>query len=822
MKIHSRCGYANISINFLIFIFFPLSGAIDFGCSGGSHVVLPGRISDGRVLLPNGWYLSPAGKQVEVGDTPLNFDIDPSGEFAVVANNGEGDQTVSVVDLKSLSVTQTIPVRNSWLGIKFFENGKKFALSGGNDNRVFLYSFNRGNALLIDSIVVGKPWPDEKIWLGGLDLDEPAGVLYVTGRYDSSLNVIDLASKVRTKRIALHGVPYTCMVSHEHPWLYVSMWGDSAIVVFDRGSMSIVDRISVGPHPNDMVESKDGKRLFVANANENTVSVIDLERRKVTEVISSALFPDSPPGSTPNSVALSPDNKTLYIANADNNCLALFDISKAGESKSLGFIPTAWYPSCVRTNPATGEIISADIKGNTSLPNPQGPHPGKNNPHEQYIGSLFKGTLEVIQPPDQKTLTKYSEQAYANTPYRPAADSGGKNAVNASLLNRIKHVFYIIKENRTYDQVLGDMKEGNGDSSLALFGEKVTPNIHALARQFVLLDNFYVDAEVSADGHSWSMAAYATDYVEKTWPTHYGGHGGDYDFEGGNPVAAPSSGYIWENCKAHNVPYRIYGEFVNTPDTVGDEVKPTMASQVGHLSPTYRGWDLHYSDVDRVKAWEKELEAYEQNGSAAGGLPAFNVIYLPNDHTSGTAKGTPTPQAFVAQNDLALGMFIDRLSHSKYWNESAVFVIEDDAQNGPDHVDAHRSEALVISPFTKRHYVDHTMYSTSGMVHTMELILGLPPMTQYDASAQPMIYSFTTDGNFSPYVHLPNIIDLNERNLASAYGATESGQMNFSEADEINEQLLNEILWKSVKGANSDLPAPKRAAFVMGAAEKEK
>jgi YVTN family beta-propeller protein len=819
MKIHSRTGDTIIYLSLLMFISFLLLGVVDLGCIVGGQVVLPGKISGGRVLLPNGWHLSPAGKQVEVGDTPLNFDIDPSGEYAIVANNGEGDQTVSIVDLKSLTVSQTIPVRNSWLGIKFFDSGKKFALSGGNDNRVFLFNFSRGKALLIDSIVIGKPWPDEKIWLGGLDIDEPSGVLYITGRYDSSLHVIDMASKTRTRRIDLHGVPYTCMVSKSHPYLYLSMWGDSAVLVFDRGSMNIVNRISVGHHPNDMVESRDGQRLFVANANENTVSVIDLDQRKVTEIISSSLFPNSPPGSTPNSVALSPDNKTLYIANADNNCLALFDISKIGESKSLGFIPTAWYPSCVQTNPVTGEIISADIKGNTSLPNPQGPQPGKHNPHAQYIGSLFKGTLEVIMPPDEKTLAKYSEQVYANTPYRQTLDSTvsqmNKNA--ATLFGPIKHVFYIIKENRTYDQVLGDMKEGNGDSSLTLFGEKVTPNIHALARQFVLLDNFYVDAEVSADGHNWSMAAYATDYVEKTWPTHYGGHGGDYDFEGGNPVAAPSSGFIWENCKAHNVSYRIYGEFVNTPDKVGDEVKATMASQVGHLSPTYRGWDLNYSDVNRVKAWEKELEEFEKNGD----LPAFNVLDLPNDHTSGTSKGMPTPLAFAAQNDLALGMFIDRLSHSKYWKESAVFVIEDDAQNGPDHVDAHRSEALVISPYTKRHYADHTMYSTSGMVRTMELILGLPPMTQYDACAVPMMNSFTAVADFSSYVHLPNIVDLNEKNLASAYGSTESEQMDFSEADEIDEQLLNEILWKSIKGVNSEVPAPIRAAFVMGAEEKE-
>jgi len=414
-----------------------------------------------------------------------------------------------------------------------------------------------------------------------------------------------------------------------------------------------------------------------------------------------------------------------------------------------------------------------------------------------------------VKQPSSEELSTYSTQVYDNTPYR--RDTVANKEEIAKLLSPIKYVFYVIKENRTYDQVLGDMPEGNGDSSLTIFGEKVTPNLHALARQFVLLDNFYVDAEVSADGHNWSMAAYATDYVEKTWPTMYGNRGGDFDFGPGTKIASPSSGYIWDNCKAHNVTYRSYGEAVNVPDKVGDPNTAMTENLEGHVCEEYRGYDLDYSDLDREAVWEKEFDAFERDG----GLPQLNILFFPNDHTNGTATGKGTPRSFAAQNDLAVGKFVERISKSKYWKESAVFIVEDDAQSGSDHVDAHRTTAYVISPYIKRRFVDHTMYSTSGLIGTIERILGLPPMTQYDAAATPMVNSFTTKPDFTPYNHIPAIHDLNERNLASAYGAKESEAMDFTRPDAINEALLNEILWRSIKGADSPVPAPRHGAWLM-------
>jgi hypothetical protein len=403
-----------------------------------------------------------------------------------------------------------------------------------------------------------------------------------------------------------------------------------------------------------------------------------------------------------------------------------------------------------------------------------------------------------------------------NSPYTdtrrddPGKDPGNPVPPKIGAPSPMKHIFYIIKENRTYDQVFGDLKEGNGNPDLCLFPDAVTPNHHALAKQFVLLDNFYCDAEVSADGHNWSMAAYATDYVEKSWPTSYGGRGGEYEFEGGYPHTYPSNGFLWDNCHRHGVSYRNYGEWADTQDMPRDTAKALMPSLEGHVAPLYRGWDLNYSDVDRYKAWLAEFDRYD----AEGGLPQFQVLKLPNDHTQGTRKGSLTPRAYVAQNDLALGLIVERISRSRYWKESAIFVIEDDAQNGPDHVDAHRTVALVISPWTKQGFVDSELYSTSSMVRTMELILGLPPLSQFDAAATPMYNSFAATSDFRPYTARPALLDITERNPDGAVGQERSNRLDFSAEDRIPDVEFSEIIWKAVKGADSVMPAPVRSASV--------
>jgi hypothetical protein len=424
---------------------------------------------------------------------------------------------------------------------------------------------------------------------------------------------------------------------------------------------------------------------------------------------------------------------------------------------------------------------------------------------------MFKGTLSVIPVPTPAIQSNYTQQVYKNTPYSkerelaPSGEAGNPVPVKVGGTSPIKYVFYVLKENRTYDQVLGDMPEGNGDSSLCLFGKKITPNGHKLAQDYVLFDNFYVDAEVSADGHNWSMAAYATDFVEKNWPYNYAGRGGNYDFDGSRPIANPPLGFIWNYCQRAGVSFRNYGEFMDTG-------KPTLdlLREDEHYCKSYPGWNLAVQDVFREKIFEHDFDSLlsKQN------VPHFNTIYLPNDHTSGSSKGAYSPIAQVADNDLALGRLVDHISHSPIWKESVIFVLEDDAQDGPDHVDAHRSVAWVISPFVKRHTVNHTMYSTSGMLRTIELILGLPPMSQYDAAATPMWNCFQPMPDSTAYTAQNAIVDISQRNAAWNKEAKQSALFNFAKADAAPDRLLNEIIWKAIKGSESRMPEPRRSAFV--------
>ena len=577
-----------------------------------------------------------------------------------------------------------------------------------------------------------------------------------------------------------------------------------------------------------MALTRSGKLLYVANASRNTVTVLDTDSGRAVEHIWAALYPNSPPGSTPNSLALSPDEQTLFIANADNNMVAVFDVSKRGHSRSLGFIPAGWYPTSVRVTPDGKHLLVANGKGLTSRANPLGPQPGIKSSSDstvQLIARLMRGTLSIIDLPSRKRfeeqLKDYTGAAYRCSPLNSSAGVSAPVPAAAPIPHQpgqptpLKYCIYIVKENRTYDQVLGDMPEGNGDAKLCLFPERVSPNHHRLARDFVLLDNFYVDAEVSADGHEWSMGAYATDFVEKMWPLNYGHNRSKkfpYPAEGYFPIAAPAGGYLWDRAHEAGVSYRSYGEFV---DMLTPPDKPTygrVPALRGHVDEWYRGFDLKYSDLKRAARFISELKRFE----AEGDMPRLQIVRLPNDHTRGASPGALTPTAYVAENDLALGQIIEAISHSKFWPQTAVFVVEDDAQNGPDHVDAHRSIAFVASPYTKRGVVDSTMYSTSSMLRTIELVLGLKPMSQFDAAATPMFNAFQPAPDLRPYQALPSNVDLEAKNPATAWG----GQipMNFAREDAVDDLLLNEVIWRSVRGADSPMPAPVRAAFVFTSA----
>ena len=770
--------------------------------------------------LPNGWGLSPAGRSLPLGDLPLNIAVSRSKKWMAVTNNGQSVQSIQLIDPVNEKQLDAVVIPKSWYGLTFSPDEKFLFASGGNDNMILKYRIAGKKLVLTDSILLGKKWP-EKISPAGIELDASGRILFVVTKEDNALYVVDLATKKISFKRSLGEPAYSCLLSADKKDLYISLWGGKKVLLYNLMSRTIRDSIDAGENPNELLLSKNGKILFVANAGDNSVSVIDIAKRKVVEVLNAALYPDAPTGSASNGLALSEDQQTLFVANADNNSLAVFDVSKPGFSQSKGFIPTGWYPTNVKV--IGKKIFVSNGKGFSSLPNAKGPDPTKKDQEVnyqqgdyraqqsriEYIGGLFKGTLSIIDMPSKEKLADYSRSVYANTPYTKEretvsnGEAGNPIPMKVGDPSPIKYVFYVIKENRTYDQVLGDMAGGNGDTSLVLFGKNITPNQHKLAAEFVLLDNFYVDGEVSADGHNWSTAANANDYLEKTWPTSYGGRGGSYDAEGNREVSNPDRGFIWDYCKRAGVSFRTYGEFA-------DDYKANYKTLENHFCPYYTSWDESIRDTTRFYQWKQEFDSLY----LANAIPRFNSLRFINDHTEGQRLGRPTPFAHVADNDLAVGMFIEYLSKSPIWKETAVFIVEDDAQNGPDHVDAHRTTAYVAGGFVKRKFIDHTMYSTSSMLRTIELILGLPPMSQYDAAAEPMWRCFSTNLDLTPFTSVPALVDLNEKNKKNTPSARLSETFDLSKEDAIPDLVFSEVIWKAVKGEGSKMPAPRRSAFL--------
>ncbi|MBK7432694.1 MAG: hypothetical protein IPI66_01610 [Chitinophagaceae bacterium] len=773
------------------------------------------------ITLPNGWSLSPAGRSLPLGDFPLNMAVSHSKKLIAVTNNGQGKQSLQLIDAVRDQVLDNLEIKSGWLGICFSADDKQLYVGAGNENKILVYDVVNGKLKLKGDIMLGKKWPN-KLSPAGMDIDNDRQLLYVVTKDDNSLYAINLRNKSVVKQVRLEAEAYTCKLSPDHKELYISVWGNKKVAVFSTVDEEMKGMIDVGDHPNELCLSGNGRYLFVANANDNSVSVINTKERRVMETLTASLYPDAPPGSTTNGLALSEDEKTLFIANADNNCLAVFDVSEPGDSRSRGFIPVGWYPTCVKV--IGKKIFVTNGKGFSSFPNPKGPDPvGRRVKHQaddedgpQYIARLMKGTMSIINTPSEKQLGKYSKQVYSNTPYTKEKEMLSKGEEGNPIPQRvgdkspIKYVFYIIKENRTYDQVLSDIPGGNGDTSLLLFGEKITPNQHKLARDFVLLDNFYVDGEVSADGHNWSMGAYANDYLEKNWVSSYGGRGGGYDAEGQRLIANNKGGFLWDHCKKAGVTYRTYGEFA-------DDYKPNIPVLENHFCTYFTSWDQSIRDTTRVNQWKRDFDSL----LAVNALPQLNTLRLINDHTEGMSKNKPTPFAHVADNDLSVGMFLEFLSKSPVWKECAVFIVEDDAQNGPDHVDAHRTTAYVAGPYVKRNFIDHTPYSTSGMLRTIELILGIPPMSQYDAGATPMWRSFTSKPDFTPFTALPARVDITEKNIVWNELSERSAKFDLSKEDRVPDLEFSEVIWKGVRGLNSKMPAPRRAAFIKLNEEKE-
>ncbi len=788
----------------------------------GQPLITPGKDGDATLLF-NGWKISPAGRSLSTGDFLLGGGISPDGKTLAICNAGYDKHALHIVDIATEKEVALLPIPHTLNGLAWSSDSRKIYVGGGvsasgND----IYTFEQTEGKWAEGKIFGLAGSDpQSTCVAGLALSKDGRMLYALNNSDDKLYIMDAITGAAKSSLAVGDHPYACKMSNDGKYLVVCCLGGKSLTVVDAAAAtpSVKLTVATGEHPNALVFSGNNL-LYVSCGNEDTVHVYDATNGDPIETIRTRPTPTSPSGSTPCAVALSPDNKTLYVANSDNNDVAVIDVSKAGGSRVKGFIPTGWYPTALHVSPDGKKLIVCSGKGIGSHPNPGAVKPA--NPVStaeykfEYIGKQLNGLISFVDAPSDAQLAKYTRQVLANTPGQITKTAQlGETTVVPSLPGAgspIKHILYIIKENRTYDQVFGDLKQGNGDPDQTLFGRDVTPNHHALAEQFVLLDNMYCNGEVSVDGHQWCDAGIVTDHIQRSWVYSYSGKG---KFNDTPAVSEPSSGYLWDACKRKGLTYRSYGESfkARSSEAAPEPVEAATTSLVGHGSARFVGvgWPKGklMRDTDKADVFLSEFREYER----ANTIPNFMVMSLGEDHTRGTTAGAYTPKAAVASNDQALGKIVDAISHSSAWKDTAIFVIEDDAQNGPDHVDSHRTVALVISPYTRRGYVDSTMYQTASMLRTMELLLGLSPLTQYDAAATPMTASFTNRADLSPYALLGPKIDLNAKNTAGAFGAVQSGKMNLAEYDKADPATLNRILWHSIKGANTPYPAPVHSAL---------
>lgn len=813
---------------------------------------------------------------------PLGSALSPDGTHLLTTSSGAARiDSLDLFNLAGGTRTATVPYDAVapggpavFYGVVYSPDGRRAWASGGGQNVVHVYDVNADQLSEVGTI------PTPFFPAGLAYAATPRGPrLYVANNLSApasssagnppghQVTVIDPAGAGKVEATIDLGpslAPLGVAFSRDGREAYVTNWLGRSVSVIDTATEQKTSDIQLSPrsdplvadHPSAIAANPRRGEIYTANANSDTVSVIDSRTDHLAGTIDVSLVPGAPKGSIPDGLAVSPDGRRLYVAEAGENAVAVVNLA---HRRTIGFIPTAWYPADVKATPDGRAIVVTNTNDSGAGPNPCGkltprtdcpaPDPNRDTPgrlDSQYSGSMIKGSVSVIHVPGDKgrgrrELRRSTERVMANNQVDRAAQ--GKPPTLP-----IKHVIYVVKENRSYDQMFGDLGKGNGDPSLALFKDDSAPNHRALSRRFTTIDNFYADAEVSPDGHNWITSANSTDYVDKTWPVDYSaqprGSERSYDFEdvpfsqqfvteplAGNPLiprsgAAPTVGYLWDDAYNHGVSFRDYGEFTAIPGgsppglpvLPGCPVAPDVSHTThldarfgAHVDAAYAGYNLSCSDhTQREPEWAREYAGFVANRN----LPALSIVRMPNDHTMGTRPGAATPQSYVADNDLALGRIVDTVSHSRYWKNTVILVTEDDAQNGPDHVDAHRTVALAISPYTQTGKVDSTHYDTSSMVATIEGLLGLPPMSITDGRVNRMWRSFTNRPDLTPYsVRAPTIVPFGDPgaplNSASAPMAAAARRWPFAQADAAPEGPLNAAIWKSVKGAASRMPAPR-------------
>ena len=895
------------------------------------------------IMLPTSKMLeTPApGRIGSTNSFPVTMVVSPDGKYAALLNEGFGtqetlgEQSISVLNLATNQIREYPDQRlggdahqSYFVGLAFSSDGKHLYASVGSltdptgekpgdlGNGIAAYSFSAGKVAPEKFIQIPlQPLSTGKHLAFGIKapphmaIPYPAGVAVIAdGRHDKLLVANNLSDNVvlldpatgkiletfdlSTNNLIPSSFPYTCIGARDGRRAWCSLWNASEVAELDLTSGKVArsidlrkpeDPLAPGSHPTAMLLSPDQKTLFATLSNCDEVAIVDTDNGQPTAFVNTvkAAKPDSKiAGGTPISLAQSSDGKHLFAANASLDAVAVIDTLAGGFS--VHFIPTDWYPSALAVH--GDDLLIASAKGEGAGPNKEmGKTPSEMRRHRHiYLPTLMRGSIARLNiPATLKQLPQLTETVERDNLLHSDpgtfAFTGGRNP--------IKHVIYVIKENRTYDQILGDLKVGNGDPALTMYGEDITPNEHKLALQFGVLDNFYDSGEVSGDGHLWSTAAITSDYNEKTWQIAYRGKERTYDFQGQiadeyplahsqSDIDDPATGFLWDNLARNHVSFRDYGEFVNAewcnraiqvanpqegtpsnqesecprtvlhqgdtmPPNVGDPhgsaspwpwdiplfsgVEPTKAMLRDHFDPLYPDFNTDYPDQLRADEFLNEFGAYvrarESNEGPDFEMPSFILLYLPDDHTGGTRPDRARPAANVADNDLALGRVVEAVSHSPYWDDTAIFVLEDDAQDGADHVDGHRSTAFVISKYSPgsaaQPNVEHRFYTTVNVVHTMETLLNLPPMNQFDAYAPIMAGLFSGPGDQAPYKadyhNLRNGL-IYERNRHDSPGAKLSMRMDFSRPDAAPAERLNRVLWQDQKGS-TPMPAPRHTVF---------